>query len=258
MAIVQLDTLILVVRAFARRVSLLGVSQLFARARGPDQFSVLYLDLGTPKQGAELKWMAERVLPRLAANFEAIGFEANNESYGFVSEHIPDSGSVRVIHAALCHILPEDGKVRLHKDTQGGLGDSLYRETASYDEVEALRLSDFLREHDALSGRRIILLRMNIEGAEFDVIKDLVDSGLASRIDGYFGMWDDLSKIDLQRDEEFRAFLEENRIVTFPFNGRDMGSSARKACIAYHVHTQVLARLADARQGVARERQNTT
>ena len=41
---------------------------------------------------------------------------------------------------------------------------------------------------------------------------DLVNSGLAGYIDGYYGMWDDISKIDKQRDDAFRAFLQK---ITF-------------------------------------------
>ena len=81
---------------------------------------------------------------------------------------------------------------------------------------------------------------MNIEGAEYDVIKDLVHSGLSERMDGFFGMWDDLSKIDIERDDDFRAFLLRNRIQTFPFNGRDLEHAFRKKCILYHVHTCIL------------------
>ena len=63
---------------------------------------------------------------------------------------------------------------------------------------------------------------MNIEGAEFDVLQDLVESGLAAHIDGYYGIWDDVSKISVKRDAEFREFLSRNGIRSMTFNGRDV------------------------------------
>jgi hypothetical protein len=81
---------------------------------------------------------------------------------------------------------------------------------------------------------------MNIEGAEVDVISDLVESGLAKYIDGYFGMWDDMSKIDQTRDDEFRGFLTKNHIRPFTFNGRDFEAPAfRMKAIRYDVVTAI-------------------
>ncbi len=63
-------------------------------------------------------------------------------------------------------------------------------------EVPALRLSRFISQNEAISPDAIVTLRMNIEGAETFVIEDLRDAGLIGRIDGFYGMWDDLYKID--------------------------------------------------------------
>ena len=73
------------------------------------------------------------------------------------------------------------------------------------------------------------------------MIADLVDGGLASCIDGYFGMWDDLSKIDKRRDNEFRAFLAKHHISPFTFNGRDLEFHFRVRCIEYEIETSVRA-----------------
>ena len=81
---------------------------------------------------------------------------------------------------------------------------------------------------------------MNIEGAEYDVIEDLVESQLARYISGYYGMWDDVSKIDMQRDDRFRAFLAKNQIHPFTFNGRDIPWAVRMSCIEYDINTSVL------------------
>ena len=215
---------------------------------------------GTHKEGAELSLLVNTILPSICDQYEAIGFEAGRASFEHVSEKLSGRNDVRIVHRALCHELPPDGKIKLYKDTEGGIGDSLYRETEVFETVDAGRLSDFLSENGIALDDRIFLLRMNIEGAEYDVIKDLVEHDLSQHIDGYFGMWDDVSKIDVQRDHEFRSFLRNNNIHSFPFNGRDLRWSLRKKCIAYHVRTQILSaaqRLSPKKQAVSPPKQRS-
>jgi len=80
---------------------------------------------------------------------------------------------------------------------------------------------------------------MNIEGAEPDVVADLVDSGIAAHIDGFFGMWDDLSKIDREADAGFRSLLARQGIEPFTFNGRDLAVPLMTRIIEYHLRTCV-------------------
>jgi len=129
----------------------------------------------------------------------------------------------------------------------------MYRhDLAEYEEVEAMRFSDWLRENDLDMDKRVCLLRMNIEGAEFDVISDLVDSGLAKHIDGYFGMWDDASRIDKRRDDEFCAFLARHHISSLTFNGRDLRFGFRMRCIEYDMNAALMAGLRRIREGAKR------
>ena len=239
-AIIYLDTLILFVRAFFIRVSSLGISSVFRKARVPDDISILYLDIGTHKEGAELLLIVDELLPPICNNFEAYGFEASQESFEQVAKKFIDRGNVQLIHKALVRNLASNGKIKLYKDGEGGLGDSVCRHSTQYEEVECMRLSDFLVESHLIKDNRIIILRMNIEGAEYDVLQDLVENELDSCIDGYFGMWDDLSKIDIGRDAEFRTFLVKHHIHPFTFNGRDLFWPFRRKCIAYHMHTQIM------------------
>lgn len=242
-AIVHSDTLILWMRAFVARVSLLGISKIFHQVHVPDNVSVVYLDLGTHKEASELFMVINNVLPSICNNFHAYGFEANQESIELAKKKFTHSANVQLIHKALVRDLPSNGKIRLYKDAVEGLGDSIYRHSGQYEDVECMRLSDFLTDNRLIEENRIVLLRMNIEGAEYDVIQDLVENGLGDRIDGYFGMWDDVSSIDLARDAEFRALLAKHQIRPFTFNGRDLGSSIRRKCIVYHIHTRIMHKL---------------
>jgi FkbM family methyltransferase len=239
-AVVILDTQLLFFRALTTRLTSLGFPAVFRRAQVPDDISILYLDVGTHRDAFELDLVVNAVLPRVCSSFDAYGFEANHESFEHAARKFAMRQDVTMINKALVRTVPSGGKIKLFKDMANGLGDSLYREGSEYQEVECERLSEFLVESDLLQTNRIVLLRMNIEGAEYDVLRDLVESGLHKCVDGYFGMWDDVSKIDIDRDNEFRAFLMSNGIDSFTFNGRDMSHASRRVCIVYHLHTRIM------------------
>lgn len=217
---------------------MLGLKKIFSKTRVPDDIPVLYFDMGTHREGTELSLMADTILPKICNRFEAYGFEANQESYENVKNKFANKGHVHLFCKALCYSLPGNGKIKLYHNSNG-LGDSLYRQSNSYEEVEAIRFSEWLNKEGIILKNKICLLRMNIEGAEYDVIQDLVESEYAKDIDGYYGMWDDLSKIDRYRDKNFRDCLFKNHIYPFTFNGRDMGKSFRLRCIEYDIETHI-------------------
>jgi hypothetical protein len=132
--------------------------------------------------------------------------------------------------------------VVLFGDESGdGISSSLYRPGPAQRRVPALRLSDWLRHESLADGGRVLLLRMNIEGAEPEVIADLIDAGLHGYVDGWYGLWDDMGKIDPQRDAAFRRLLRAHGIRPVTFNGRDLRWPWRVRCIAYDMRTSLRA-----------------
>ena len=186
-----------------------------------------------------MRWMAERVLPACTESFEAWGFEPSERSFTAASEALEHIPQVTMVRAALVHEVPAGGTVRLHT-SRHSLRDSIHRVGDSYEDVAAHRLSDWLVEQGIDLEQTVCILRMNIEGAEFDVLRDLVERGLAGLVDGYYGMWDDLLKFDRAKDLEFRRFLAQHGIESLPFNGRDMDWGVRRRLIRYDVHTSLL------------------
>lgn len=248
-SVVAIDTAALLARAVARRAAVTSWSSVLARTWVPAGTRVLYLDIGTHRAGAELRWMAEQVLPGCAETFEAYGFEPSQRSFAAASAALAHLPQVTMVRAALVHQVPDGGTVRLHTSVHS-LRDSIHRPGDAYEDVEAHRLSEWLAANEFDLDRTICILRMNIEGAEFDVLRDLVDSGLARQVDGYYGMWDDLLKFDPEKDRRFRRFLARHGIRSLAFNGRDMDWEMRKRLIRYDVHTSLRAGL----QRVGRDR----
>jgi hypothetical protein len=243
LAIVFLDTVFLWIRALVRRAKKVGIGSLFTMTKAPRGTPILYFDLGTHKEAEELTLMANSILPQRCDNYVAFGFEASVEFFEHVWQKFGVIDNVNLVNAGLCKTVPSDGKIKLYKDSGGdGVGSSMYRDAlGEYEEVQALRFSDWVRSNNLDLKKSVCLLRMNIEGSEVDVIEDLVDSGLAEHVDGYFGMWDDMSKIDRIRDDEFRALLARHRIDPFTFNQRDLKSAFRLAPVKYDIGTAIQA-----------------
>ena len=183
--------------------------------------TINYFDIGTHEDANELRWTYDEVLSKLPNPYKILTFEANPTSYQKAADHIKYIPNLKIINAALLYNIPESGTIRLFT-ARKGLGDSIYRKTASYVDVPARRLSDIIKEEKIDLEKGINILRMNIEGAEYDVIQDLIDNDLVKYFDGFYGMWDDLSKINYEKDVEFIKMLNKNGIHPYPFNGRDI------------------------------------
>jgi FkbM family methyltransferase len=238
--IIAADTAILIGRSVRRRVRQEGLAGIARRVTMPQGVSIYYFDLGTHSKADELLFMVRRLLPRFG-DFKAFAFEASKSLFEQAQARFA-TGEVTFINAAVCRVQPESGKVKLFLSPEGdGLGNSIMRPAlGSFEEVPAVQFSSWLRSQGLDVGNNVCLLRMNIEGAEFDVITDLIETGYAQCIDGYFGMWDDLSKIDKVLDEDFRTVLSKHEIAPMTFNARDFLVGLRLHCVAYNVETSVL------------------
>jgi FkbM family methyltransferase len=221
----------MLLRALKHRFTVRGV-EVPAGAR------IYYLDLGTHRRAAELKHVVDKVFPLMGVPWTAVGFEASQELAEEARRRLGER-PLTIVQAAVCHHPPAGGTVRLFT-TQGGLGNSLYREGYDYEEVPAIRLSSWLAEHGLDLDQHIVLVRMNIEGAEREVIADLAEAGLLAYVDGWFGMWDDLAKIDLDADAAFRSELARYCIAPVTFNGRDLHHPFRLRVVDGEIRTAVL------------------
>jgi hypothetical protein len=230
--IVAADTAALAGRAIRHRFDARRVGSV------PPGVAVYYFDLGTHREAAELRHMVDHVLPGLGVPWYAFGFEASAKLFEEAQNKL-GGRSVMLTHAAVCYRPPSSGTLRLYTGGNG-LANSLYRpELDAFEDVPAVRLSDWLGAQGIDFEGNIVLVRMNIEGAERDVIADLNENRLLLNVDGWFGMWDDLSKIDPAADEVFRAELAAHSIEPVTFNGRDLRVPLRLRVIDAEVRTAV-------------------
>ena len=235
-ALIFADSTLLLARIVLQRVRELGPRQAVRFADAPTD-RVLYVDCGVHRLGRQLRfvdaWFAAR------CDLHMVGFEASGEHWHEAAANLADLRGLDLRHLALVGPDAPAGPVKLFKSGGEGKADSIYREQASvvtpeprYEVVPAERLSDVLRrDFGSWLDEVPVLLRMNIEGAEYDVIEDLVHSGLAPLIDGYYGMWDDTSKFDPNKDRRFRRMVKQAGIRTVTFNDRDLSHRPRRLAI---------------------------
>lgn len=233
------DSVLLLVRVGARRAV---APAAWIERRPRDSDSVLYVDCGTHTHGLEVeqvyRWFAPEVRLRTIA-FEAIRgqFEQAQENLS----HLPD---VDLRHAAVVGPGYVEPTVKLYRDPTGdGRDASVFSAdtgaagAGAAEEAPAIRLSDVLRA--SVADDSVVILRMNIEGAELHVIEDLVDAGLVRRIDGFYGMWDDLSKVDPGLDKRFRRLMRANHVRPITLNDRDLGFPLRLSAIRFDIETSI-------------------
>ena len=230
--LVFVDSLLLVVRVGVRRTAAVATGAL---GRATADARVLHVDCGVHRDGQELTWMHKWFGQRY--ELKMIGFEAGRSQFEQASRKLQTIPDLDLRHAALVGPDHSASTAELHFGASEA-GASLFSERGQRVEVvPAVRLSEVLTsispEPDA------VIVRMNIEGAEAFVIEDILTSGLGARVDGYYGMWDDLAKLDPAADGEFRRRLSAERISNISFNGRDLAYPIRRFAIRTDLETSI-------------------
>ena len=194
----------------------------------------LYLDCGVHRDGRQIRMMSEWFGDDLS--LDIVAFEASADYFASAQRSLSDIPNLDLRQAAVVSGEHDEPTVRLYKAGRDGKGDSLFSQRGTtFEEVPATRLSDVVRSHEGVP----ILLRMNIEGAELFVVQDLISTRQVSRIVGFYGMWDDLSKISPKQDDEFRRTLRNQSIHPITFNDRDLDIPLRVRAIRYDLRTSL-------------------
>jgi len=226
--------------ALRRRTAALGVGSVLRRAI-PAGTRVIYIDIGMHKQARQLCYVKAEFGDRL--DLRTIGFEAHPTYFREAVAAVRPGSKDTLVNAAV--VGPGQGaSVRLNLDGREGLGDSIVRAGIGQGiDVPAVRLSDIIRSRGIDRSEDVVLLRMNIEGAELYVLEDLEQAGLLGRIDGYYGYWDDPAKIGGDVAQRFEAVMARTGIARFPFNDRDFRNALRLAAVKYDLTTTIIAAL---------------
>ena len=118
-----------------------------------------------------------------AADFEIYSFEPDPEIFGKMFDNIGAIPNVTCINAALCNV---QGKRKMHKGrANDGEGSTLFdgKLTGALQGQIDIRAIDIRRFFDSLGDFDYCIVKMNIEGGEYELLPYMVETNLMSRID---------------------------------------------------------------------------
>jgi FkbM family methyltransferase len=169
-------------------------------SKGETQKMMLtYVDVGMHKDAREMEIMLH-LCDELGINMIAYGYEAHPAYCQRLQHLYRNHHNINIINAAVCD---QEGVVPLFlSPASNGEGNSIYASknnviSRSID-VPAVRMSDELQRIEIGD---FVILRCNIEGAELQMMSDLITTGMHKHIDVWCGALSDIPKVAEIRDE---------------------------------------------------------
>ena len=177
---------------------------------------VNYFDFGLCS-GEELHWMVNHYFPSLGVDdYSAYGFEASYPYWNNLNQFFSVNDNVSIIHGAISEKHGED--VRLYH-SPNTVGHSIFSTKNDvllddYENIRGIVFSEWLRENKINLNNSLNVLKANIEGAEYFLYKDIVESGLRDHFSIFLGTGHDINKVKELKDSvaEFEDLLTDNNI----------------------------------------------
>lgn len=156
---------------------------------------VNYFDLGL-FDGSEIKMMLEIFGSLNITNYNIWGFEAHPIYAGNCSRSFVKNPKIRIINNAISF---KDGSSPLYISSNAE-GHSIYSSKNNVSpsksiKVNCIRLSEWIKANVSDFGTSFNILKANIEGAEWDLLRDLEQNKLFNSFHVYCGAWGDVYKV---------------------------------------------------------------
>ena len=176
---------------------------------------VLILDLGL-WDGREIQEYL-RIFEELNIpdrDYQIIGFEAFPPFAEYCKNKYANFSSVKIETLA---VSANNKPVRLYKNGGGGPGNSLFEDKNNVDrndyvEVMSTNIIDYLLNNELMNKYQIKILRMNVEGSEYEIIRDVVKRGLHNIFDLYIGSRPGVDLLKVKSLENF--YLQVRRFFS--------------------------------------------
>lgn len=147
--------------------------------------------------------------------YEFYMFEANTYLYNEINSN-PEFNDCKKFNAA---ISDKNGKVKLWGciKNKNSVGSTTQKSKANWDdieendflEVESINLSDFIKNN--FDKNDYIILKMDIEGSEYDVLAEMINTGTISYINEFYcefhSQW--MSKDTIEKEQKIKNELEK-------------------------------------------------
>ena len=183
--------------------------------KGIKKMKINYFDFGLYK-GVELSWITREVLPSLGVKeYSAYGFEACKKYADNVSADFLDLENVKINNVA---ISDKEGTTKLYY-SPNNLGHSIFSTKNNviqeeYEEVETIRFSKWIKDNEIDLENSFNIVKVNIEGAEWHLFNDLVNSDMIKHIDVWCGAGHDVEKVEELHSvvDKYYKLLKSNNI----------------------------------------------
>lgn len=184
--------------------------------------NINYFDLGTYTGGEVVLFMD--ICDRLNIdNYKMYCFEPNKKMYEYLKETFIDK-RIFILNKAVANM---NKTIKLYHDGKKGKGNSIFSTKINvnandYEEVEGVLFSDWVLKNVPNFKNAFNIVRFNIEGAEWFLMQDVVNSGISKYIDAFGGSrWGaDMPRVLGLKDkvQEYHKLLEDNNISVCIFD----------------------------------------
>jgi len=173
--------------------------------------------------GQEIKFCYD-IYKKLNIPFNIYGFDAEKNSIKYCNKIYNKFDNIQIIHAAISNQNTEFIKLYLQND--GGKksvkqGNSIYSTKDNVGEkfqlVKNIKFSKWIKENNINLNNAINIVRINIEGAEWDFFTDIEETGIINKIKIFMGTGTDIDKVKELRENnienKFQQLLKRNNII---------------------------------------------
>lgn len=157
---------------------------------------------------------------KLYPNSKVYAFEADPKIFGYLKQNL-ESNSIKDVNIFNKAVWKSNGKILFA--SEGADGGSIYQDFDKKFYVDSVRLKDFISQFEIID-----FLKMDIEGAEFDVIMDLNES-LSKKIKylcfeyhSFINREQKLGELlEILRKNQFRYYIKTLNLDESPFIEKD-------------------------------------
>jgi FkbM family methyltransferase len=149
-------------------------------------------------------------------------FEASSQYYKNIKTLFESNQKVTIVHKALSETHGDNVKLYHAPNT---VGHSVFKTKDNiieddYEQVESIIFSEWIKENDIVLDGCLNILKVNIEGAEWYLFNDLVDTGLIDNFSIFLGSGHDIEKVGelKERAQEYYDILESHNIEILRFS----------------------------------------
>lgn len=178
-----------------------------------------YFDLGLYR-GEEIDYMID-LLPKFSHNINIYGFEVNKEYYNRLKQKYKDKEYIKIYNYAICNLDNENIKIYKSTTSQGNsIYSSKHNALKEYYFCQSKKFSTFIKNNNINLDDSFNIIKINIEGAEYDFFNDIIIENIYNKINIFLGDGArDIYKIDELKDktDKFFNLLKEKNIIIHHF-----------------------------------------